>query len=72
MITCWNHGPCSAGILPPALRTIFSTSFINCRPSSNASDPPTMTANGPPPTTLVFLNDLSSLRPGSKVRFLGW
>ncbi|MCJ1464881.1 hypothetical protein MMC07_003496 [Pseudocyphellaria aurata] len=30
-----------------------------------------MTANGPLPTTLVFLNDLSFLPKGSKVRFLG-
>lgn len=31
-----------------------------------------MTANGPLPTTLVFLNDLPSLPRGAKVRFLGW
>lgn len=29
-------------------------------------------SNGPPPTRLVFLNDLQSLAPGEKVRFLGW
>lgn len=31
-----------------------------------------MTANGPLPTTLVFLNDLHSLPKAAKVRFLGW
>lgn len=31
-----------------------------------------MTANGPLPTTLVFLHDLPSLPRGAKVRFLGW
>ena len=31
-----------------------------------------MAANGPLPTTLIFLNDLHSLPKAAKVRFLGW
>ena len=27
---------------------------------------------GPIPTRLVFLDDLQTLSPGTKVRFLGW
>ena len=28
--------------------------------------------SAPLPTRLVFLNDLQSIAPGEKVRFLGW
>lgn len=55
--------------------SLFYPRNPNPKPNPNAELIPSkgsMTANGPPPTTLVFLNQLPSLRPGSKVRFLGW